>query len=181
MSNVAAIVKILIGGGKPFIAVRLDGRRMSVSTSSYIDYKVPSLSIASMFFFAGLMITRPAIAQIAPGVQQSAAQTATITGTVTQSDGTAVSGADVRLTGAAQFTTKSDAHGVFDFTSCPYGTYSIVVNAMNPGNTVRNTIIVKGDITVAIQYQTSNSGLKTIARVSTHSAGAQINVTPASI
>ena len=76
-------------------------------------------------------------AQIAPGVQQSAAQTAVITGTVVQSDGTPVPGADVRLNGpGAHLTTVGDVHGTFSFTSVPYGTYRIDVTAKNFGNSL---------------------------------------------
>ncbi len=141
---------------------------------------ISRVSALAVLFSA--LFVRDAGAQIAPGVTQSAAQTATITGNVLQSDGTPVAGADVRLNGPAQLVTKSDAHGAFAFTSVPYGVYTIVANAANLGTVTRPNTVVKGDITVAIQYETQgNSGLKTIAHVSTTSAGAQINVTPASI
>ena len=82
----------------------------------------------------------------------------------------------------AHLTTVSDAHGAFIFTSVPYGTYRIDATAPNLGTASHDNVIVKGDINVAIQYVAqTTSGLKEIARVSTHSAGAQINVTPASI
>jgi len=138
-------------------------------------------SIITMLFALCIFFPGAVEAQISPGVTQSAAQTATVSGTVLQSDGTPVAGADVRLIGPAQLLTKSDAHGTFGFTSVPYGRYSIVVNSVNLGIATRNAIIVKGDISVAIQYAAQTSGLKTIAEVSTRSAGAQINVTPASI
>jgi len=138
------------------------------------------VSIVLMSFF--MLFLHNTDAQIAPGVQQSAAQSATITGTVTQSDGAPVAGADVRLSGPAQLTTKSDAHGTFDFVGVPYGTYRIVVSSANLGISSRDALAVKGDITVSIQYVVqSASGLKEIAHVSTQSAGAAINVTPASI
>jgi len=136
------------------------------------------LLLAASFY----CIPRLANAQIAPGVLQSAAQTATITGTVVQSDGSAVAGADVRLSGLAFLSTKSDSHGTFSFTSVPYGTYRIDVRFTSLGVAARENIIVKGDISVSIQYTAATTGgFKEIARVSTHSAGAQINVTPASI
>jgi hypothetical protein len=124
-----------------------------------------------------------AVAQLAPGVQQSASRTATISGMVTQSDGIPVAGADVHLVGSAVLTTKSDAHGVFDFTSVPYGTYEIVVSTTTLGTFSRKNIAVAGDLTIAIQYVASGNvgNLKTIAHVSTRSSGAQINVTSASI
>ena len=126
----------------------------------------------------------PVVAQIAPGVQQSAAQTANITGTVSQSDGTLVAGADVRLNGPnAHLTTVSDAHGTFVFTTVPYGTYRIDVSAGNLGVASRDAIVLKGDLTVAIQYAVRRqpADSRRSPRYRTHSAGAQINVTPASI
>jgi len=130
-----------------------------------------------------LLFAQTVSAQIAPGMQQSAAQTATITGTVERSDGMPVAGADVRLNGSgARLTTVSDAHGMFSFISVPYGTYHIDVTAKNLGTASRDAIVLKGDITLAIQYTVQTvGGLKTIAQVATRSSGAQINVTSASI
>src|SRR5690348_12199021 len=79
-----------------------------------------------------------ASAQIAPGVTQSAAQTATITGTVSLSDGTLVAGADVKLIGPSLLSTTTDAHGAFQFTSVPHGIYTILASAGNYGTASRN-------------------------------------------
>jgi len=136
-------------------------------------------SVAIVLF--GLLGGTPAVmAQIAPGVTQSAAHTATITGTVSQSDGTPVVGADVKLTGPATLSTKSDNHGVFTFTSVPWGIYQIVVNSLL-GTVSRTGLTVNSDTNVAVRYNAQASGLRTIAHVSTSSAGASINVTPANI
>lgn len=120
-----------------------------------------------------------ALAQIAPGVTQSAARTATITGTVTQNNGTPVAGADVELLGPAVLSTKSNDRGVFSFIGVPWGVYKIEITS-SLGVASRNNVIVNGDTTVAVQYR-AQVGLHTIAHVSTSSAGASINVTPASI
>jgi len=148
------------------------------------DIVVQMIGRISIFaLLLSVCLVQPVLAQIAPGVQQSAAQTATITGAVIQSDGTPVGGADVRLNGPnAHLTTVSDVHGAFIFTSVPYGTYNIDAGAANFGVASRSGIVVKGDINIAIQYVMQNtSGFKEIARVSTRSSGAQINVTPASV
>lgn len=121
----------------------------------------------------------PALAQIAPGVTQSAAHTANVTGTVTRSDGAPVGGADVRLQGPGIFATKSDSRGYFAFRSVPWGTYEIIVTS-SLGAASRNSVSINGDINVAIQYQ-SSSNLSTIAHVSTTGTGAHINVTSSSI
>jgi len=138
------------------------------------------MSFVAMLFFA--LFPHIAKAQLTPGVLQSAAQTAIITGTVVQSDGAPVAGADVLLTGPARLATKSDALGTFVFTSVPYGTYGIVVNKVGLGTATRNTIIVKDDMNVAIQYERPTpGGLKEIARVSTQNVGSSINVTSANV
>jgi outer membrane receptor protein involved in Fe transport len=120
-----------------------------------------------------------ALAQVAPGVTQSEAHTATVTGDVRRADGTPIAGADVKLIGPAVLTTKSDASGGFIFTAVPWGTYTITVTS-SLGSASRANVAVSGDIQVAIQYEPT-SNLQTIAHVSTASAGAHINVTTASI
>lgn len=120
-----------------------------------------------------------ALAQIAPGVTQSAAHTANITGTVTQSNGTPVAGADVRLTGPAVLSTKTDDHGVFNFRAVPWGVYQVSVSS-SLGVASQSNVSLNGDINLAIQYQ-AQAGYKTIAHISTTSAGVPINVTASSI
>lgn len=124
-----------------------------------------------------------AVAQIAPGVLQSTAKTATITGNVIQSNGAPVSQAVVVFREAgASFTTVSDVHGGFVLIGVPYGIYHVDARASNFGVASREGIVVEGDLNVVIQYsQPAATGLKEIAHVSTHSAGIRINVTPASI
>lgn len=125
------------------------------------------------------LLAAPALAQTAPGVTQSAAHTATVTGHVTQPNGAPVAGADVKLIGPAVLATRSDANGAFAFTAVPWGTYQIVVSS-SLGTVSRSNVSVNGDIQVAIQYLPTST-LRTIAHVSTSSAGAHINITPASI
>jgi len=138
-------------------------------------------SIALVLIALCSFYTQTVYAQVLPGVLQSAAQTATITGLIAQSDGTPVTGASVQLSGSgAHLMTQSDTHGTFIFTSVPYGTYTIAATATNLGTTTKN-LVLKGDIAVTIQYVAQSGGLKEIAHVSTQSAGASINVTPASI
>jgi hypothetical protein len=132
-------------------------------------------TVAALCLLAGAQ----AFAQIAPGVTQSAAHTANITGTVTSSSGTPVAGAAVRLTGSSVRSAKSDSRGDFSFTSVPWGTYEISVTS-SLGTASRSGIVLNGDINVAIQYQ-AGAVLRTIAHVSTSSAGAHINVTSSSI
>ncbi|MBV9263039.1 MAG: gamma-glutamyl-gamma-aminobutyrate hydrolase family protein [Candidatus Eremiobacteraeota bacterium] len=124
-------------------------------------------------------VPRAALAQIAPGVQQSAAHTATIAGTVTQSTGEPVRGADVRLDGRAVLSTRSNDRGIFSFTNVPWGTYRITVTSAF-GVAASERIAISGDVNVAIAYPPPSS-LKTIARVSTTGAGAHINVTSSSV
>jgi outer membrane receptor protein involved in Fe transport len=136
------------------------------------------VTVTTLTALAALLAT-PALAQIAPGVTQSAAHTANVTGTVSQSDGSPVGGADVRLQGPTVLSTKSDNRGYFAFRSVPWGTYGITVTS-SFGTASRSDVEINGDINVAIQYQASPN-LRTIAHVSTSGAGAHINVTSSSI
>jgi outer membrane receptor protein involved in Fe transport len=126
-----------------------------------------------------LLTGAQAFAQIAPGVTQSAAHTANITGEVTSSSGTPVAGAIVTLSGTAVESTATRADGSFIFLSVPWGTYEVTVRS-SLGVASRNNIAINGDINVAIQYEASTE-LRTIAHVSTSSAGAHINVTSSSV
>ncbi|MGH7737173.1 MAG: TonB-dependent receptor domain-containing protein [Candidatus Tyrphobacter sp.] len=121
----------------------------------------------------------PVVAQIAPGVTQSAAHTANITGTVRSSSGAPIAGAKVTLTGPSVQSTASRADGSFTFLTVPWGTYEITVTS-SLGTASRSNITINGDLNVAIQYE-APSNLRTIAHVSTTSSGAHINVTSSSI
>lgn len=143
--------------------------------------RVASHALMMVVAFTLWMAPRPVTAQIAPGVLQSAAQTATISGTVSLSNGTFVSGADVKLIGPAVLSTTTDAHGAFQFTAVPHGTYTIIASAGNLGTASKANLVVNGDTKVEIQYAQASTELRTIANVTTRSAGAHINVTSSSI
>ncbi|HEY1975301.1 MAG TPA: TonB-dependent receptor [Candidatus Baltobacteraceae bacterium] len=128
---------------------------------------------------AFLLCTRVVLAQVSPGVQQSAAHTANVTGSVTRSDGKPVPGAEVRIGGPTVLSTSSNDRGIFTFNNVPWGTYRIVVTSAL-GTATRQDVLINGDITVAIQFEPP-SAIKTIARVSTQSSGAHINVSSSSI
>src|SRR5579872_1795891 len=102
--------------------------------------------------FLASLVSAPATAQIAPGVQQAAGQTATITGTVTLSDGTFVGGADVKLIGPAVLSTVSDAHGAFQFTAVPHGIYTVVASAGSLGIASKANVTVNTDVNIQVQY-----------------------------
>ena len=118
-------------------------------------------------------------AQLGPGVTQSAAHTANVYGVVTKADGTPVAGASVKLEGSATQSTTSNGRGAFTFTAVPYGSYELQIGAPNLGVTSQR-LVLSGDVNVAVQFS-ARTNMKTIASVSTTTAGAHINVTPASI
>lgn len=139
-------------------------------------FSVRSIALtAALCLLGGL----PAMAQIAPGVTQSAAHTANINGTVRSSTGAPVPGADIRLSGTSVRSTKTDARGSFSFQSVPWGTYDITVTS-SLGTATRGDVKLNGDVNLVIAYE-APSQLRTIAHVSTSSAGAHINVTSSSI
>jgi outer membrane receptor protein involved in Fe transport len=136
-----------------------------------------ALSIA-LITLAASLVPIPTFGQIAPGVTQSAAHTANVTGTVKDTEGRPVPGAGVSLVATVTLTTKADEHGIFIFRSVPWGTYQLLVSS--PLGTVsQNNLTLNGDVNVAIQYQPKQ--LTTIAHVTTGGAGAHINVTSSSI
>ena len=139
----------------------------------------------SLLLFVALALpygARPAMAQITPGVTQSAAKTANVSGTVAQGNAP-VGDASITLFGPAVIATRSDARGGFTFATVPYGTYRVVVDSKELGQIERDNIVIKGDLNISVEYpaQVNRGAIKTIASVSTSSAGANINVTPASI
>lgn len=129
--------------------------------------------IAIAFFL--VTIGNPAIiyAQIAP------INTATVSGTVSDSAGKPVVGANVSVTGPKKESTRTNSAGQFVFVDLPLGTYDVTASTPQQGTASRAGVSVQGDINIAIQYS-SNSGLKTIANVSS-SANAGFNITSASI
>lgn len=68
-------------------------------------------------------------------------------GTVTDSNGGIISGATVRLSGAASLTTTTDASGNFSFTRLPAGTFNVAVSGsgMSPSH-VSNIVLPPGGI-----------------------------------
>src|SRR5689334_16245518 len=91
--------------------------------------KITGLTLTAAFAFAV-----PAGAQIAPGVQNSAQKTAVIVGTVVDTKGAPVNGANVLLNGPnASLRTRTDAAGGFQYLNVPFGTYSIFVDAPRLG------------------------------------------------
>ena len=107
----------------------------------------------------------------------SAADLATISGTVQTGSGAPVDGAQVVLHGPADRSTRTDALGKFTLTQLPQGVYSVSVNAGGylPAS-VDDLAVVAGDnVPLAVVLQQADlSSLKTIARVGT-SARSSIN------
>jgi len=106
--------------------------------------------------------------------------TATVSGSVSDSTGKPVANADVALRGTKSATTRTDARGFFVFIGMPFGAYQISAAAVGLGTATR-ALTVDGDMNIAIQYEpASQNGLKVIAQVSSM-ANARFNVTPASV
>lgn len=153
-----------------------DGRRRLDESLGRLRRTIAALGIIVTLVLGSSQI---ALAQIRPGVTESAAHTANISGTVSTADGKAVAGADIKLLGPTVLSAITDQRGNFSFTSVPWGTYSVAVFS-KLGNATKANVSVRGDVTVAIQYP-AQSGLKTIAQVSTAGAGIHINTTSSAI
>jgi TonB dependent receptor/Carboxypeptidase regulatory-like domain/TonB-dependent Receptor Plug Domain len=161
-----------------YVQTRINGVTVAKAFASKETCMARGLRLGALVLFI-FIAPQSGYAQIAPGVQQSAAHTASITGSVTQSNGRPVGGAEVRLQDGVTLATRSNDRGVFFFNSVPWGTYRIVATS-EYGRVSRDNIAINGDINVAIQYE-PGSTLKTIANVSTAATGAHINVTSSSI
>jgi len=132
---------------------------------------------------ASLITAQAALAQPAPGVQQSATQTATITGQVVQNDGTPIAGADVRLVGPGGALAKSDAQGVFH---SPASLTARISSPRSPRLSARRsarTSPLRVDTALIVQYPAKAAAgqPKTLASIMVKSSGAHINVNAASI
>lgn len=132
------------------------------------------LRVSAVLLFIFALFPSSAGAQISP------TNSATISGSVSDSTGKPVINAQVSLSGPKSTSTQTDAQGFFVFIGVPFGTYSISATATGLV-TATKSVSVQGDVNVAIQYEpASQNGLKVIANVSSN-ANAQFNVTPASI
>lgn len=133
------------------------------------------VGVAALLLAALLGHTPAALAQIAP------TNSATISGTVSDSNGKPVANAIVSLTGPKNISKRTDSRGQFAFIGLPFGTYQISAIASGLGTASSGDVPVQGDINVAIRYQSlSQNGLKTIASVSSR-ANANFNISPASV
>jgi hypothetical protein len=114
-----------------------------------------------------------------------AATTGAITGTVHETNGVAVAGADVSIAGPVRLTKSTDAKGAFAFNDIPAGLYTVLVSKAG-FTTARNdgvAVFIGETETLAVTLQQASfSSLQTIASVSTNAPGvARINTSSASI
>jgi len=130
-------------------------------------------AFAACFVVAALLMTQRA------ALAQSTDRIATITGVVTDSVGHPVADASVQLSGPSSRAARTDSQGAYTILGVPFGSYRIVVRS-KLGVATKENVQVDGDVVVAVAYDTVESGLKTIAVVSS-SANARFNVTPASV
>jgi outer membrane receptor protein involved in Fe transport len=116
-----------------------------------------------------------------PVVAQAAAATGTLTGSVKDGSGAAVSGAHVTLTGPTKVNTSTDGNGAFTITAPP-GIYTISIDrgGYNPVSLPDVTVAAGTSTPVNVTMnQASLSSLRTIGQVTTTTRGSQINTGPA--
>lgn len=113
-----------------------------------------------------------------------AAQTAgVVTGSIHDSSGAPVANATVRLTGAAQLTTTSDAQGAFTFNNVTPGIYAFTATKPGYNTATEDTVsVIAGQTqTLAVVMSSLNfNSLRTIATVRSTGRGT-FNTTPASV
>ena len=118
-----------------------------------------------------------------PATAQMNGATATVTGTVLDTESHPVATARISLIGPTTMSSTTDARGQFVFSSVPLGLYDIIVTTKNLGTTTRLGTTISGDVNVQLQYESEQVGskLRVIGRTSTAAQGARLNVTPATV
>ncbi|HEY5258419.1 MAG TPA: TonB-dependent receptor [Candidatus Baltobacteraceae bacterium] len=132
------------------------------------------------FRFLILLVLALVAIAVAPAM---AANTSTVTGIVTDANGTPLAAATVDLRGPATYTTQTDASGAFAVASVVQGLYAITI--LKGGfETATDDIVVVADQSQSISVRlnaASFSSLRTIARVSSVNRGGAFNTTTASV
>ena len=85
--------------------------------------------VSTLFFITSN--TQLANAQIGP------TNSATISGSLSDSNGKSVAGAQIFVRGPRVASTVTDAHGLFVFVGMPFGTYELSANASGLGTATR--------------------------------------------
>lgn len=145
------------------------------------------LSAVGLFaLLGGPVSVAPAFAQTVPTVAQNAPSSATVSGTVSDSQGAPINGAKVTFSGPASASATTDTTGHYSVTLAP-GVYSVTVeHAGYQTATQTDVAVVAGgaDVSVSLAAATFSS-LQTIGSTSTtaNRAGGRtpFNVTPASV
>ena len=99
--------------------------------------------------------------QTSNGVQFTAINTGTLSGTVTvASSGAAVAGAQIQLKQAGQIksTTSSDVNGNYAFSNLTSGSYDVVVTSSGYGTSVNSPVSVPADTTTILNISLSAPG-----------------------
>jgi len=131
-----------------------------------------------LVFIAAFVFVMGAMAQ---AQSQESPDSAVVAGNVTDAANHPVRGATVTLAGPVTQTTTSDANGRFAFAGVPFGVYQMTVSSTALGSATRTGIAIAGNVSIALQYDTTaDHALKVIGSVST-SARVRFNVTPASV
>src|SRR5580704_13675567 len=126
----------------------------------FVSKVIGRASIALLLFASFLYTMQGVSAQIAP------TNSATLSGSVSDSFGKPVVHAKVGISGPRSTSTQTDAQGQFVFIGVPFGTYQISAEAAGLGVATRS-ISVESDTNVAIRYESASSNaLKVIANVS---------------
>ena len=117
-------------------------------------------------------------------VAEAQSSTGSITGTVTSSDGVALSGADLSIAGATKSSLRSGDDGSFSFPALAPGIYSITARKASFIQGVTTDLVVAAGATVNVSIvlqPTSFSSLSTIGNVTASKAQSTINTSPAAI
>ncbi len=126
----------------------------------------------------------PAFAQSVPVAQTAPATSSVVSGLVTDTSASPVSGAVITLTGAQSYTARSDASGLYAFPAVVPGVYTATVSrtGYQTGTEQAVAVVAGTPYTLNIQLaQPTLTSLKVIGSTRTSFSRSTFNVSPASV
>jgi hypothetical protein len=106
--------------------------------------------------------------------------TGSLSGIVTNTLGTVISGAVVTVSGPASASTTTDANGAFQFSALPAGTYHVSVSKTGYADASRADVLIAGPNT-AISVMLVSVDVRQLGRILVLAKSSTINTTPAAV
>lgn len=142
---------------------------------------LPAILIAVMTVGPVSAATAPAAHEV---IAQASVPAASVSGTVTDAQGSPLSGATVNLTGPSIYSATTDAHGKFTLSNVAAGIYAVAVSKAGYNSVTQDELVVAAgsaqNVAVTMQAVTFTS-LREIGRVQVTGRRGTFNTSPASV